>query len=224
MPPFRHIIFDLDGTLTDSSEGIINSVLYALNKIGITEQDPQKLLGFIGPPLYVSLQLHYGMSREEALKTVPIYREYFAAKGIYQNRLYPGAKALLERLHTQGKKIYLATSKPIVYTHRILGHFGIEDYFSGISGASLDGSLDHKPEIIGMLLRQNPQIEIEKAVMIGDRKYDIEGAHAHRLKAIGVTWGYGSPEELRQARAEALADSFDTLSALLDEARDPGDH
>jgi phosphoglycolate phosphatase len=215
MALFQHIIFDLDGTLTDSSEGIINSVLYALKKIGINENDSGKLKQFIGPPLYESLQLHYGMSREEALRTVPIYREYFSEKGIFENRLYPGAAEILHDLNARGKKIHMATSKPTVYTHQILKHFGIYRYFSGIVGANLDGSLDHKPEIIRALLLQKPRIIKKVAVMIGDRKYDLAGAHANGIKSIGVTWGYGSGEELRQEKPYAIVDSFEKLSGLL---------
>lgn len=208
---FHHIIFDLDGTITDSSEGIINSVLYALQKIGIRENDTEKIKQFIGPPLSESLQLHYGLSEKEAREAVPIYREYFSAKGIYENRLYPGARETLQELHRKGLSIYMATSKPTVYTHQILKHFAINPYFRHLVGASLNGQRVHKPDIIRTLLEEQPSIDKNRAVMVGDRKYDIAGAHQNGLKAIGITWGYGSVEELYDQKPFALVGSFEEL-------------
>lgn len=210
----EYILFDLDGTLTDSSIGIINSVVYALKKFSIEETDLLKLKKFIGPPLIDSFMKYYGFSKPKAIKAVEYYREYYSVKGIFENRLYDGIKELLEELYKENKKIILATSKPEGFANEILKHFGINRYFSFVGGATMNESRTEKDEVLEYILKEcniNPQT----AAMVGDRKYDIIGAHSFNIRAIGVLFGFGSRNELENANADYIVKTVYDLREIL---------
>lgn len=210
----EYVLFDLDGTLTDSSIGIVNSVVYALKKFGIEETDLLKLKKFIGPPLIDSFMEYYGFSKEKAAMAVRYYREYYSVKGIFENRLYDGIKELLEKLYEENKKIILATSKPESFANEILRYFGIDKYFYFVGGATMDESRTEKEEVLEYIINKcniNPQ----NAVMIGDRKYDILGAHTFNIEAIGVLFGFGSKYELEKANADYIAKTVYDLRKIL---------
>lgn len=195
------IFFDLDGTLTDPGLGITNSVSYALQKFGIRVTDKTKLYKFIGPPLKESFQEFLGFSVEESQRAVAYYREYYGEQGIYENRLYDGVEPLLSDLQEQGKKLVLATSKPEKFAVKILEHFHLAKYFDFISGSNMDGSRSKKEEVLAHALAHLGITDKSSAVMVGDREHDIFGAGAVGIDSIGVLYGYGSKEELRDAGA-----------------------
>lgn len=209
---YKYILLDLDGTLTDPKEGITNSVAYALKAYGIDE-DPDKLTPFIGPPLSEALMEFYGFDEKKAVQAVDKYREYFADKGIFQNKIYPETEEFLKTLCTAGKKIALATSKPEVFAKRILEHFHIDTYFDVIAGSNLDGSRTRKGEVIAEVFSRFETMSGQKTpkaetVMIGDRRHDIAGAKENGIDSIGVAFGYGGHDELQNAGATYIADSF----------------
>lgn len=214
------ILFDLDGTLTDPGVGITNSVMYALKKFGITVDDRKELYAFIGPPLSESFERFYGFDSYQAKEAVEIYREYFSEKGIFENSLIEGVDELLKFLKSQGKKIALATSKPEVYASRILEHFQIEEYFDVVAGSLLSGERTDKSEVICWALKQmrekyNFQNSEEKTVMVGDREHDVAGAHKNHIPCIGVLFGYGSGEELKNAGADGIVSDITQLFSEL---------
>ena len=209
------ILFDLDGTLTESGEGIMKSVQYALEKLGIIEENQENLRRFIGPPLLESFMNYYGMDQETAAQAVVYYRERYTDKGIFENELYPKIPQLLEILQINDKILGVASSKPEVYVKQILEHFGIDQYFQVIVGSELDGSRTKKPEVIEEALRRlNMQTERDKVLMVGDREHDVSGAISCGLQCIGVAYGYGSREELEKAGAVYVADTVEDLGIL----------
>ncbi|MDQ8759447.1 HAD family hydrolase [Streptococcus ruminantium] len=211
---YQTILFDLDGTLTDSGQGILNSVAYALKKMGIEEPNPANLQRFIGPPLYESFSRFYQLNQEETQAAVDAFRIYFKEKGMFENQLYPGIISLLEKLKTNGKTLVIATSKPEVFAKQILEHFGIAHYFEVIAGASLDSSRISKTDVIAYALKQINSISLP-AIMIGDREHDIEGASANNLPAIGVLYGYGTKQEFETAGASHIVQSVKELEKFL---------
>ncbi|CYU61188.1 MULTISPECIES: HAD family hydrolase [Streptococcus] len=211
---YQTILFDLDGTLTDSGQGILNSVAYALEKMGIEEPDTANLNRFIGPPLYESFSRFYQLSPEDTQSAVDAFRVYFKEKGMFENQLYPGIIPLLEELRTAGKTLVIATSKPEIFAKQILEHFGIAHYFDVIAGASLDSSRISKADVIGYAINQLEAFP-NNAVMIGDREHDIEGARRHQLPAIGVLYGYGSKQEFEKAGATMIVETVQDLKRVL---------
>ncbi|HEP1833382.1 TPA: HAD family hydrolase [Streptococcus suis] len=211
---YQTILFDLDGTLTDSGQGILNSVAYALEKMGIEEPDTANLNRFIGPPLYESFSRFYQLSPEDTQSAVDAFRVYFKEKGMFENQLYPGIIPLLEELRTAGKTLVIATSKPEIFAKQILEHFGIAHYFDVIAGASLDSSRISKADVIGYAINQLEAFP-KHAVMIGDREHDIEGARMHQLPAIGVLYGYGSKQEFEKAGATMIVETIQDLKKVL---------
>ncbi|HEX2947573.1 MAG TPA: HAD family hydrolase [Clostridia bacterium] len=209
------ILFDLDGTLTDPAIGITKSVAYALEAFGIHTDDLNKLCKFIGPPLRDSLMEYYGFSEEQALAGIEKYREYFAKTGIYENRLYPGIKDMLEKLKAKGMKVILATSKQKVFADIILEHFGIMQYFDLVCGCELDGTRGRKGEVIRYALETADVKEPDNAVMVGDRKHDVLGAKEAGIACVGVLFGYGGREELHEAGADTIVETVEELSEVL---------
>lgn len=209
------LLFDLDGTLSDPGEGITKSVQYALMKMEISEPDLKKLEGFVGPPLQVSFAEHYSFSEQEVERAVSYYRERFIEKGMFENKLYDGIPDLLNGLKQAGYKIAVATSKPTVFAEEILRFFQIDRFFDHIAGSSLDGTGASKTEIIHSVMNHFPEVQKEEIVMIGDRKHDIIGAVNTGIRSIGVTYGYGSKEELEEARAGVIVLSVQQLRDLL---------
>lgn len=208
----KYLLFDLDGTLTDPGEGITNSVMYALKKFGIKVEDRRELYPYIGPPLTDSFMRYHGLSPLQAEQALGYYREYFSVNGMFENIPYEGISALLEDLQKQGYTLLVATSKPEEFTVQILQHFSLDRYFAFVAGNTLDESRPTKASVIAYLRDKFPDIGAENALMIGDRKYDIEGAKQHGLSSVGVLYGYGSREELEQAGATALAGDLDELA------------
>ncbi len=208
------ILFDLDGTLTDPGLGITNSVAYALRHYGIEVQDRKSLYSFIGPPLNDSFKRYYGFSDEKAMEAIGIYREYFRDKGLYENEVYAGIRELLEKIKASGRKTVLATSKPEEFSVRILEHFDLMKYFDVVAGASMDEKRNKKGDVIRYAMEKG-SFTSERAVMIGDREHDIIGAKENGLPSIGVLYGYGSEDELRDAGADYIAASVEDIYALL---------
>ncbi|MBE7035520.1 MAG: HAD family hydrolase [Ruminococcaceae bacterium] len=210
----QHIFFDLDGTLTDPAEGITKGVRYALTHLGISAPPLEALRRFIGPPLKDAMQEAYGLSDAEGSEALRLYREYFSETGIFENELYPDIPRLLEVLKAGGKKLYLATSKPLVYAERIMDHFDLTKYFDFLGGSELSGARVHKPDVISYVLAENG-LRSADCVMIGDRKFDVSGGKAFGLATIGVLYGHGSREELTAAEPDALAETVMDLQGLL---------
>jgi phosphoglycolate phosphatase len=197
------ILFDLDGTLTDSAEGIVNSVVYALERKGIPYKSKQDLRRFVGPPLQDSFRDYCGFSEEQAKEAVKIFREYFTEKGIYENSVYEGVPEMLELLRKAGCTLAVATSKPEAFAEQILERFNLAKYFSVIAGASMDGTT--KPIVIRQALQRLGVESSDPILMIGDREHDIFGAKEVGIASLGVLYGYGSEEELHKAGADYIA-------------------
>lgn len=206
------ILFDLDGTLTDPAVGITRAVAYALRHYGIEVEDLRTLYPFIGPPLSDSFEKYYGFTHEGAMEAIEVYREYFRDTGIFENTVYPGVPEMLERL--QGQELAVASSKPEVFVRRILEHFGLSGFFREAVGSELDGRRVKKDEVVAEALRRM-HADPESTVMVGDREHDVLGAARRGLPCVGVTYGYGSREELTRAGAAALADTPEELGDIL---------
>ena len=199
------VLFDLDGTITDSSQGIVNSIQYALKKLGFPEEPREKIQQFIGPPLQHTFGVNYGIADYQ--NAVRIYREYYASKGIYENQLYPGIVEVLKELQAKNYTIGLATGKPTYYSEIILKYFKIDHFFSAVVGSNMDGSRGEKSEIIAeVLLQLNYDPKKHSVMMIGDRKHDVLGAKHHQLPCIGVSYGYAEKNELQDAGALVVID------------------
>ncbi len=212
-----YFLFDLDGTLTEPAVGITNSIKYALDKFGIQENDMDKLRLCIGPPLIDSFMKYWGFDRSKAELAVERYREYFSVTGIFENEVYNGIESLLSFLNARGDKIILATSKPEEFAQRILEHFSLNEHFCAIVGNTLKEERPKKEDVLSYILELFPDISAENAVMIGDRKYDVIGAHALGLPCVGVLYGYGSKTELTDAGADYLCADVKELRKLLSE-------
>lgn len=212
---YNVILFDLDGTLTESENSIINSIIYALNKLNIPVENRDDLKKFIGPPLDESFKKYYGFDDESVKDVISIYREYFSTKGLYEAPLYDGVEDMLKALKNSGKSLYVATSKPEVFSRKILSHIHIDEYFSDIVGATLDGSLIKKNDIIDLLLRKNNITDKSEVIMVGDREHDVIGAKKIGVDSIGVLYGYGSLRELEDAGATYLADSPGAVADII---------
>lgn len=214
----QYLLFDLDGTLTDPKLGITTCVQYALNSFGIIEEDLDKLEPFIGPPLKDSFMNFYGMNEEQAEAAIAKYRERFSTVGMYENEVYPGVARMLRRCKNRGAKLAVASSKPEVFVKKILEHFHLAKYFDVIVGSELDGRRTDKQEVVQEALFRlfgDNDIDYDNVVMIGDRKFDIEGANENKVTGVAVSYGYGSIEELKEAKAEYIARSVDELEEFL---------
>lgn len=209
-------LFDLDGTLTDPKEGITRSVAYALKKFDITVEHLDDLCVFIGPPLIDSFMKEYGMSEEQANDAIRYYREYFSVTGIFENKVYPGIEKLLKKLKDKKCTCIVATSKPEAFAKQIIQHFHLEEYFDDICGATMDGTRSKKGDVIAYALKKN-NIAKETAIMVGDRKHDIIGAHENDLRCIAVLYGYGSAKEFTDAHADLIVESVEALIKYTDE-------
>ena len=214
MTGYNVVLFDLDGTLTDSKIGITKSVQYALSKFNIREDNLDNLESFIGPPLSESFQTHYSFEPSQAQDAVGFYREYFSTSGIYENVVYPGIPNLLANLKSKGKELIVATSKPTVFANQILNAFNLYQYFTVVVGSHLDGTRTSKTEIIAHALSALGSPSKNSAVMIGDREHDIIGAQDNAIDSIGVTYGYGSLSELQRASPTYLAHAVEDIGTL----------
>ena len=209
---YQSILFDLDGTLTDSGEGIMKSTIYTLTHYGIEAPPEAQLRTVVGPPLTESFA-RFGVPQDKLTEAVEIYRSRYIPIGRFENHPYPGIEVLLENLQRNGHKLYIATSKPEWMSIEILEHFGLAKYFDIICGAATDFSRNTKEAVIAHLLSQCE--EQDRAVMVGDTAYDVIGAKAHGIPCIGVSWGYGSIKEMEEAGAIAIAHTMEQLYDLL---------
>lgn len=198
------LLFDLDGTLTDPREGITKCIAHALVRMGRTPPPLETLVSAIGPPLRPTFaRLLDTDDRERIEAALAAYRERFATVGLFENALYANIRESLQAAHGAGHRLFLATSKPHVYATRILDHFGISAYFSGVYGSELDGRRDDKAELIAHLLASE-RLAAANCRMFGDRLHDVLGAAKNGIETVGVTWGFGSHDELTTAGARAL--------------------
>lgn len=212
---YQHILFDLDGTLTDPKVGITSAVAHALKFYGIEVENLDTLCKFIGPPLADSFMEYYGFDREQAVEAVEKYREYFSVRGLYENEVYPGIEQLLKALTEQGKKVYLATSKPEVYARQILEYFHLTEYFTFIGGSELSGERVRKGDVIAYVLEHEKITDRDKVIMVGDRMHDVFGAKEQNIPCIGVLYGYGNRQELEEAGAAMIKESVEELHDTL---------
>lgn len=204
---YNTAFLDLDGTLTDSKPGIVNAIKYALEKLNVPMPDADRLNKFIGPPLMDSFCAECHMDRESAGAALGYYREYYSEKGAFENSVYDGVKEMLEELKANGIELVLATSKPEIFSVRILARFGLDKYFDHVAASTLDESRADKESVIRYGLEIADEKDPARIVMIGDRYYDIEGAKTFGLDSIGVLYGFGEEEELRHHGASYIAAS-----------------
>lgn len=208
----KSILFDLDGTLTDSGEGIINCAKMTLERFGLPIPSPDELRTFVGPPLGDSF-MKYGVPADRVEEAIAVFRSRYLPIGKFENHPYPGIRELLETLKGQGHKLYVATSKPEVTAVEVLEHFDLASFFDCIRGATFDQSHVSKSDVIAFLLEQ---IGTDAdAVMVGDTAFDVIGAAAHGIPTIGVSWGYGKVPDMKKAGAAAIADTPEMLLKLL---------
>jgi phosphoglycolate phosphatase len=209
----RALLFDLDGTLSDPRDGIIRSIGYALGRLGVPVPPPAELEQFIGPPLRETFASLLG-GPERVEEGIVLYRERYGTFGAYENVLYPGIAGVLTALAAEGLPLYIATSKPHVYARAIVEHFGIGEYFRNVYGCEWNGDRSNKAELLAHLLSEEGLEPTAEVVMIGDRHHDIRAARAHGLTAVGVTWGFGSEQELREAGADRICTAVGDLAIL----------
>ena len=214
MKHYPYIIFDLDGTLTDSGPGVMNGIIYALERFGIKAPDKAALHACMGPPLRESFQRLGGFSREKAEEAIEVFREYYGPIGIFENSVYPGIAATLGELKAAGRTLAVATSKLDESAFRVLDHFGLSAYFDRVVGSRADGTLSEKAEVLehalGLL-----GADAADALMVGDRNYDVKGAAENGVACMGVLYGYGSREELERAGAVCLAETPADIARLI---------
>ena len=208
----KTILFDLDGTITDSGEGIMKSAVYALSHYDIDAPSEAELRTFVGPPLTESFA-RFGVPHDQLTKAVEIYRSRYIPIGRFENTPYPGIRELLEKLKADGHRLYVATSKPEWMSIEILEHFDLAKYFDMVCGASTDFSRNSKEAVIAHLLEECGAQE--NPIMVGDTAYDVIGAKEHGIPTIGVDWGYGRNEDMEKAGAIAIAYTVDELYNLL---------
>ena len=224
---YSKILFDLDGTLTESGPGITHAVQYALHQMGIEEPNRSQLECFVGPPLNVSFREYYGMNEQQSAEAIHHFREVYDREMIYENEVYPGVPKLLKTLHEQGVHLAIASSKPENMVHKVLEYFGLKSFFDVIVGSSISEELDNKMGTDNKLLmvqkalrelgvlQSAEGVPIMDCAMVGDRSFDIKGARANHVTAVGVTYGYGSRQELEEAGAEYIADDVRQLQEIL---------
>lgn len=208
----KTILFDLDGTLTDSGEGIINCASLALERLGLPVPDRETMRVFVGPPLRDSF-LRFGVKPEDVEEAITIYRSRYVPTGMFENTPYPGIKALLAALKAAGHRLVLATAKPESMATAIVEKFELAPYFEMLCGASMDSSRDSKDKVIGYVLEKIGHAK--DTVMIGDTAYDVTGAAVYGIPTIGVSWGYGTVEDMRAAGAAAIVDTPAQLLEML---------
>ena len=210
----KAVLFDLDGTLTDSGEGIINCAIFAMEKLGVPVPPREKMGVFVGPPLWDTFR-DFGVPSNRLDEAVDIFRSRYVPIGKFENIPYPGIREVLEALRNQGRKLFVATSKPEVTAREILDHFDLSRYFTEICGATIDKSRSAKEEVIAYLLSLDGCQE--NSVMVGDTAFDVIGAAAHGIPTIGAAWGYGKTEDMVSAGAAAIAQSPEELLRIIEE-------
>ena len=210
----KAVLFDLDGTLTDSGEGIINCAVFAMERLGIPVPPREELGVFVGPPLWDTFR-QFGVPSDRVDEAVEIFRSRYVPIGKFENTPYSGIRETLEALRAQGRKLYVATSKPEVTAREILEHFDLSRYFAEICGATVDKTRTSKEDVIAYLLSLDACRE--NSVMVGDTAFDVIGAAAHGIPTIGAAWGYGKAEDMVSAGAAAIARSPEDLLRIIEE-------
>ncbi len=200
----NYFFFDLDGTICDSGEGVLNGVILALKHFGINVSDKASLGCFMGPPLDYSFKTFYNFTDAEADEALKIYREYYSKTGVTEFTPYDGMKELFEALKEAGKKLFVATSKPVFYANKILQSCDFAKYFDGIYGSEFDGTRSSKIDVLKYAVAQSGITDMDEGVMIGDREYDIIGARTVGLESVGILFGYGSREEFEKSGADHI--------------------
>jgi len=220
-PPLT-LFFDLDGTLSDPSEGITKSVQHALQCLGRPYPDKSELQSYIGPPLRWTFPRLLGTDDNALVETaIGYYRERYETVGLFENEVYPGVPELLQRLQDDGYPLYVVTSKPTVYSDRIIEHFGLDHFFIGVCGPELDGRFDEKRELVAFVLRERA-LDPRRTIMIGDRARDVESGRANGTRTIGVTYGFGSVEEITAAKPDEICHQpSDIYPAVLRQSKHP---
>lgn len=208
----KAVLFDLDGTLTDSGEGIINCAWYALEHFGLPLPPKEEMRVFVGPPLWDTF-LRFGVPEDRTDEAVQVFRSRYVPIGKFENTPYPGIRELLAELKESGCHLYVATSKPETTAIEILEHFDLAQYFDRICGADLEKKRNSKSAVIAYLLNQeNPE---RKLIMVGDTEFDVTGAAAHNIPTIGVSWGYGEVSAMENAGSYAIANSTEELLEVI---------
>ena len=210
----KAIFFDLDGTLTDSGEGIMNCAALALEHFGLPVPDREQMRVFVGPPLDQTF-IKFGVPADKTDEAIKVFRSRYTTVGKFENFPYPGVADMLQSLKEQGHRLFVATSKPEVMANEVLRHFDLDGYFEQIAGATLDGSRSHKADVITYLLGLTG--DVGQTLMVGDTAFDVIGAAAHGIPTIGVSWGYGTAEDMEKAGAIAIAQSMDELAELINQ-------
>ena len=224
----KYILFDLDGTLTDSYLGITRCVQYALNDQGIEENNLDVLKQYIGPSLDYSFNKYHGLTGDNLTRAVAKYRERYKDTGIFENEVYDGIEYCLKTLQSAEKILCLSTCKPEVFAERILEHFGLRQYFTVVTGSDLEGLRKHKSQVIEETFRRimvdvldvEPDTDKQNiikadSIMVGDRDQDVNGAHEEQIECIGVRYGYAKEDELENAGADYIVATVPELTALI---------
>ena len=215
MKKYEYLLFDLDGTVADNSEGVCKSFEYALNYYGIKVGSLEELSPVIGPPLKDSFMDFYSFSEEKAIEAVAKYRERYKDVGIFECLIYPGIDTLLGELKSRGYKIVLATSKPETFARRILDHFDLSKHFYFIAGAEIGGKISNKEDVLEHIIKSLNITDVKECLMIGDRKFDLIGADCFGMDAMGVLYGFGDMEELSAYPNVGIAETVEDIGRLL---------
>ena len=210
----KYILFDFDGTVADSSEGVFAGVLYAFEKMGMEKPDSNELRRFIGPPLKESFMTRHGLNGEESDRAVAYYRELYSESGVLMCRAYEGIDRLFENLNKKGFTLAIATSKPEKYAVQILDYLGLSHHFAYIAGAQFHGARTDKPSVIEYAL-ESLNISPSQALMVGDRFHDIEGAKSFGMRCACVTWGFGDRAEFEHYGADFICENMKELEELI---------
>ena len=208
----KAVFFDLDGTLTDSGEGIMNCATLGLQHFGLPVPSREEMRVFVGPPLDQTF-IRFGVPADKTDEAIEVFRSRYRTVGKYENFPYPGIRETLQALQDQGHRLFVATSKPEILANEVLEHFELSGYFEKIAGATLDGSRSHKADVITYLLKLTG--DVGQTIMVGDTAFDVTGAAAHGIPTIGVSWGYGEIDDMEKAGAVAIAHSMEELVDLI---------
>lgn len=212
---YKYILFDLDGTISDSSEGITKGIQIALEAMGVSVPDRSELRKFIGPPLDYSFKNFMGFNDEQSKEATKKYREYYSKTGLFENIPYDGMKELLQKIKDSGRKIAVTTSKPDVFSVQILEKFGLAEYFDIIAGSSLTENRGLKHEVVAYALEQFGNPDLSEVVLVGDTRFDAEGARKIGIDCIGVLYGFGTREELENEGVKMIAQNVEDIYAFL---------
>jgi len=212
--PIRAVLFDWDGTVADTRPGIFNSVRYAIGQYGIADKPDDELRYFIGPPLYDGFEHVFGVSPELANELTDTYRVYYRDKGIFECNVYEGVGDLLRELHDAGVKTAVVSSKPKEFLDRLVEHFGLAEHLDAVVGPAMDNHNSNKTVLVNQALKELMLLP-STVTMIGDRHFDMEGAKAAGVNAVGVLYGYGTEKELCKAGADAICDQVADLRGFL---------